>query len=361
MKNKLIFILLAVGGLMTSCQKEQAAVEEVKAFMLSDTMMKRIELASVGTEPIRSELTLVGKIMADENRVIKVYPLVGGNVEQVNVELGDYVRKGQILATIRSGEVADFERQMIQAQSELLVAEKNLKTAEDLFESKLNSQREVTVAKKEVENAQAELNRIKEVFRIYGLGKTTNYLVRAPIDGFVISKNVNPGMQLRSDNSEQIFTVGQISEVWVMANVNESDIPKVKTGMVANIQTISYGDELFRGVVDKIYNVLDLETKTMRVRIRLNNAGYKLKPEMHATVSLKFDEGGSMTAIPASAVIFDRSKNWVMVFKNRSDIETREVTVYKMLNDIAYIQTGLKNNEQVITKNQLLVYDALND
>lgn len=78
MKNKLIFILLAVGGLMTSCQKEQAAVEEVKAFMLSDTMMKRIELASVGTEPIRSELTLVGKIMADENRVIKVYPLVGG-------------------------------------------------------------------------------------------------------------------------------------------------------------------------------------------------------------------------------------------------------------------------------------------
>ena len=82
---------------------------------------------------------------------------------------------------------------------------------------------------------------------------------------------------------------------------------------------------------------------------------------MHATVSLKFDEGGSMTAIPAGAVIFDRSKNWVMVFKNRSTIETREVTVYKMLNDIAYIRTGLKDNEQVISKNQLLVYDALND
>jgi len=146
-----------------------------------------------------------------------------------------------------------------------------------------------------------------------------------------------------------------------MANVNESDIPKVKTGMPADIQTISYGGELFRGSVDKIYNVLDPETKTMKVRIRLNNVGYKLKPEMHATVSLKFDEGGSMTAIPASSVIFDRSKNWVMVFKNRSTIETREVTVYKMLNDIAYIRTGLKNNEQVIAKNQLLVYDALND
>ena len=291
-----------VGGLLllSACQKKQAVSEEAKAFMLSDTMMKRIELSKVQVQPVRSELTLVGKVIADENRVIKVYPLVGGNVEEVKVEIGDYVHKGQVLASIRSGEVADFERQMIQAQSEVLVAEKNLKTAEDLFESKLNSQREVIVAKKEVENAQAELNRIREVFRIYGLGKTTHYIVKAPIDGFVISKNVNPGMQLRSDNTEQIFTVGQISDVWVMANVNEGDIPKVKLGMAADIQTISYGQELFRGKVDKIYNVLDPESKTMKVRIQLNNAGYKLKPEMHATVSLKFDEGSSMNAIPAS-------------------------------------------------------------
>ncbi len=361
MNRGIILLLFVSGTLVVACKKKQAVAEEVKAFMLSDTMMKRIELAKVATEPVRSELILVGKIIADENRVIKVFPLVGGNVENVTVELGDYVRKGQVLATIRSGEVADFERQMIQAQAEVLVAEKNLKTAEELFESKLNSQREVTSAKKEVENAQAELSRIKEVFRIYGLGKTQNYTVKAPIDGFVLSKSVNPGMQLRSDNDEQIFTVGQISEVWVMANVNESDIPKVKLGMVADIQTISYENESFRGSVDKIYNVLDPESKTMKVRIRLTNSGYKLKPEMHATVSLKFDEGGAMTAIPAGAVIFDRSKNWVMVFTNRSAIETREVTVYKMLNDVAYIREGLKNGEQVIAKNQLLVYDALND
>jgi len=361
--NKVIIGALVLMGavVLVSCEEKKEATEEKKAFSLSDTMMKRIELADASIQPVRNELTLVGKISADENRVIKVYPLVGGNVESVSVELGDYVRKGQVLASIRSGEVADFERQMIQAQSEVLVAEKNLKAAEELFESKLNSQREVNVAKKEVENAQAELNRIKEVFRIYGLGKTTHYIVKAPIDGFVISKNINPGMQLRSDNAEQIFTVGQISEVWVMANVNESDIPKVKLGMAAEIQTISYKEELFYGKVDKIYNVLDPESKSMKVRIRLDNKGYKLKPEMHATVSLKFEEGGSMMAIPSSAVIFDRSKNWVMVFKSRTQIETREVTVYKMLNNVAYIQVGLKEGEKVISKNQLLVYDALND
>lgn len=127
MNRGFILLLIISGGLLAACEKKQAVSEEIKAFMLSDTMMKRIEISKVSTEPVRSELTLVGKITADENRVIKVYPLVGGNVEAVNVELGDYVRKGQVLATIRSGEVADFERQMIQAQSEVLVAEKNLK------------------------------------------------------------------------------------------------------------------------------------------------------------------------------------------------------------------------------------------
>ena len=139
--------------------------------MLSDTMLRKISIDTAKIQPLRSELTLVGRIIADENRVIEVFPLVGGNVESVKVELGDYVRKGQTLATIRSGEVADFERQNTQAEADLLLAEKNLRVAQDLFESKLNSQREVIAAQKEVERAQAEVNRIKEVYRIYGVSK----------------------------------------------------------------------------------------------------------------------------------------------------------------------------------------------
>ncbi|GAB3172320.1 efflux RND transporter periplasmic adaptor subunit [Telluribacter humicola] len=357
--NSLLAALLASG--IAACETKGGEPEEVKAFMLSDTMMSRITLDEVRTEAVRNELTLVGKIIPDENRVIKVFPLVGGNVEDVNAELGDYVRKGQVLATIRSGEVADFERQMIQAQSDLLVAQKNLNTARDLFESKLAPERDVISAKKDVDIAQAELERIKEIFRIYGLGKSSNYVVRSPIDGFVIQKNVNRDMQLRPDNSESLFTVGQISDVWVMANVNESDIPRIKMGMAAEVRTISYSDEVFKGVVDKIYNVLDPETKAMRIRIRLSNSGYKLKPEMHATVNLNFEEGGEMTVIPSQAVIFDRSKYWVMVFRGRSDIETRPVDVYRTLSDRTYIGSGLKDGEKVISKNQLLVYDALND
>ncbi|GAB3255121.1 efflux RND transporter periplasmic adaptor subunit [Larkinella harenae] len=353
-------LLLGVIGLTAACH-QKSEVEEEKAFMMSDTMMNRIRLDTVATLSVRSELTLVGKVAADENKVIKVFPLVGGVVEEVDVELGDYVKKGQQLAVIRSGEVADFERQMIQAQSDLLLAQKNLSVAEDLFESKLNSQREVITAKKDVETAQAELNRVKEIFRIYGLGKASTYTVRAPIDGFVIEKNVNRDMQLRSDNADNLFTVGQISDVWVLANVNESDIARVKAGMAASVQTLSYPDQRFSGHVDKIFSVLDPSTKAMTIRVRLRNEGMKLKPEMHATVALRFDEGQKMAALPSEAVIFDNSKYYVMVFRSRSDIETREVHVHKFLGDIAYIDSGLKPGEQVISKNQLLVYDALND
>ena len=354
------FVLLAGLAALIGCHPK-AEVQEATAFMLSDTMMNRIRLDSVRVQPVRSELTLVGKIVADENRVIKVYPLVGGNVEEVKVELGDYVRKGQTLAVLRSGEVADLERQSIQAQSALLLAEKNLLVAQDLFESKLAAQPQVTVAQQEVDKAKAEVARIREVFRIYGLGKTSTYTVKAPIDGFVIEKNVNQNMQLRSDNADNLFTIGQISDVWVMANVNESDIGRVRLGMQADVQTLSYPDRVFQGHIDKVFSVLDPNTKALTVRIRINNTDQKLKPEMHATVTLRYQDGGQMATVPAGAVIFERSKNYVMVFRSRTDIETREVTLLKSLGDVAYVRVGLKPGERIISQNQLLVYDALND
>jgi cobalt-zinc-cadmium efflux system membrane fusion protein len=361
-KNLLyLFSLTCVSLWLCACTKTEETKDDAKAFMLSDTMMNRITIDTVKTETVKNELTLVGKVVPDENQVIKVFPLVGGNVEDVNVELGDNVRKGQKLATIRSGEVADFERQLIQAQSDLLIAQKNLSSTEDLYESKLVPERDAITARQMVDKAKAEVSRVKEIFSIYGLGNSTNYTVRSPINGFIIAKNVNRGMQLRSDNSESLFTVGQISDVWVMANVNESDIPRIKLGMTANVQTISFPDEIFKGKVDKIYNVLDPESKAMQIRIQLQNVGMKLKPEMHATVILNFEEGGEMHAIPSQSIIFDRSKNWVMVFHSRSQIETRPVEVYRSLANRAYIKTGLKDGERVISKNQLLVYDALND
>lgn len=362
MKYIIIFSLYFAGLYLSSCTKKDATDDNVKStFVVSDTMMKRIKLDTVKKETVKSTLLLTGKIFPDENKVIDVFPLVGGNVKDVFVELGDFVHKGDVLAVIKSGEIADYERQLIDAQSDLLVAQKQLSVTQDLFEGKLTSEKDLVSARKEVEKAQASLNRINEIFKIYNIGKESDYVIKAPISGFVVDKNINRDMQIRSDKTDHIFTISQLDELWVIADVFESDIAKVQLGYNAEVKTISYPDKVFLGKIDKIYNVLDPATKTMKIRIKINNSELLLKPEMHATIVLSYNENYAQESVPAKAVIFDKSRNYVMVFKDKYNIDTREVEVNKTIGDVSYLSKGLKEGEIVISQNQLLIYDALND
>ncbi|MGX5816551.1 efflux RND transporter periplasmic adaptor subunit [Chitinophaga lutea] len=353
-------LLAALAG-WTSCQRSVADGAEAATFVLSDTMMASIRIDTTQIKPVESELRLSGKVTPDMGKVLKLYPLVSGYVRDINVQLGDYVKKGQVLAVIQSGEIADYDKQYIQAKSDLAIAEKGLKVAQDLYKSQLSTEKDVVNAQAELNNAQAELARLSELMKIYRKGNGATAIVTAPINGYLIEKNINNGMEMRADNSSSMFTISELDDVWIMANVFETDISRVKEGYPAEVTTISYPDKAFKGQIDKVYNVLDPDTKTMQVRIRLNNEGMLLKPEMFATVLLRYREGQEMTAIPSSAIIFDKGKNFVMVFKDRYNIETREVKVSKSLNDVSYILRGLQPGDRVISKNQLLIYDALND
>lgn len=366
MKFNVLLIATAafsVAMLAAGCgDHSQTSIEEQKnAFTISDTMMRRITIDTVRIMQVQGELTLNGKIIADENKLVKVFPFVGGTVSEVRCELGDYVRKGSILAIIKSGEVAEYERQLIDAKSDLLLARKNLGVQRDLFASKLTAERDVATAEKEVEKAEAELKRIQEVYSIYSINSSAQYVVKSPISGFIVEKNINRDMMLRSDRSDDIFTVAELDDVWTMANVYESDIAKIFEGMNAQVRTLAYPDSVISGKVDKIFNILDPQTKTMSARIKLSNSRYTLKPGMVTTVFLRYNEPRSMTAIPASSLIFDKGKTFVMIYRGRSDIETRKVSVAQTAAGLAYISSGISEGERVISRNQLYIYDALND
>ena len=359
--NILMFVLSLSLFFFTSCSESSKNEETAAPFELTDTMLKLNKTAYSRFETVKNELNFYGKITTDNDKMIEVFPIVGGNVIQVNVELGDYVKKGQALATIRSTEVADFEKQLEDAQNDLLIEKNNFKVAQELFEGKINSERDVFEAKSHYDKAKTQLNRIQQTYKIYNIKAGSIYEVKAPIDGFIIQKNINPGLMLRSDKTDNIFDIADIKDVWAIVNVNESDINKVKLGQKAEVTTLSSDDKIYNGEVDKIFNVIDPDTKAMRVRVKLPNADYALKPEMRATIKLSYDEDFKMIAVPTNAIIFDKSKNYVMIFKSKKNIETRQVDVYRQANGVAYISRGLKNNERVITHNQLLIYDALND
>lgn len=353
-------ILVTCVLVLTNCQ-ETPAEETATAFSMSDSMMKKCEFYKVETATVKNEVRLFGKITTDNNKTAHIYPIVSGIAKSINVELGDYVKQGQVLASIQSSEVASFQKEKLDAISDVAIAEKNLQVAKDLFAGKLSTERDVKAAERELEKARAELARINEIYSIYSLKSGSMFDVIAPISGFVVSKNINQNELLRLDNSEAIFLIADINEVWVLANVNESEIAKINVNYEATVKTIAFPDTYFVGKIDKIFNTIDPLTKSMKVRVKIPNSDFKLKPEMNCTVSVNFSEDKKMPAVPSASVIFDKNKYWVMVFKDKRNIITRRVEVYRQIGGIAYIKSGLSDGETVISQNGLLIYDALND
>jgi cobalt-zinc-cadmium efflux system membrane fusion protein len=360
MFNKIFVMMLPFALTLDGC-RSGGPPSDVRPFELTDTMMKRCQLSLVKLQPVKSELRLFGKIAADNDKMAHIYPLTGGIVSSVNVELGDYVQQGQLLAVLRSSEVADFQRQLLDARADVAVAEKNLQVAKDLYAASLNSQKDVISMEKQLEKANSELARITEVYKIYHLKQGSEYTISAPISGFIVNKAITKNEEIRSDRVEEVFSIAQIDNVWVLANVNESNIADVKLGYEADVQTISYDKKIFKGKVDKIFNVIDPASKAMKILVKIENPDRLLKPEMNAVITLRYTENKSLLVVPASAIIFDKSKDWVMVFKTRKHIETRQVEVYRTTGGTTYISSGLLENEKVISRNALLVYDALND
>ena len=352
--------MLVMALFFGSCRHE--TVEETKTvFSLSDTMMRRCEFQKVKEEKVINEIRLFGKITADNSKMAQVYPIVGGVVTSINIELGDYVRQGQVLATIQSAEVAQFRKEKLDAINDVTIAEKNLQVAQDMFTGRLNSEKDVAVAEKELENAKAEQDRVNDIYKIYSLKSGSLYNVIAPISGFIITKRINQNEQLPASMSEPLFAIAEINEIWALANVNESDISKIQVGYNAEVKTLAFQDQVYKGKIDKVFNAIDPETKSMKARVKIQNTDFKLKPEMNCTVGVTFTDDQKLIAVPASAIIFDKSKYWVMVFRDRNNIETRQVFISHQIGDTTYLTSGLKEEETVITKSSLLVYDAIND
>lgn len=357
---KKIIIPLFSALLLWSCSKpEIAKTPEPKGFELSNTMLESISTAKVENKNVEDSYSFYGKIAADANSYIDVFPLVGGNVMSVNVELGDYVRKGQVLATIRSTELAEVQKDVSDARTDLQVAKNNLRVAREMYEGKLNTERDVLEAKSQLQKAGDQMQRASAVSTVYNVKNGNIYSVLAPISGYIVHKDINKDMQLRSDRSENIFDVANTTNVWAIMNINEADIDKISLGMPAQVSTLSYPDKVFDGKIDKIFKIIDPETNAMQARVVLDNANGLLIPDSKATIKVSKSENKTALSIPSKAVIFDDDRSYVVVFKSRTDVKIKEIQVLKQLGEVTYISEGLAEGENVITNNQLLIYRSL--
>jgi membrane fusion protein, heavy metal efflux system len=359
---KRLLFLTAFLLIIVSCSGHRGKVPgttELK-FCIPDSLTDQIKFDTVKTKQVINELKLIGKVTFDQDKVVRIYPLVSGIVTDVRVTLGSYVKKDQVLAIIKSSEMAAAENDYISARSNLAVTEKNFAADSDLYKSGILSEKEYSASLNEVEKAKSEFRRSNTVLSVYGSGSQSDYVIKAPVAGFVVEKFVNANMQIRPDNSTNLFTISDLRKVWVLANVYESDISSINENEKVEVTTISYPGKKFYGRIDKVYNVLDPDNKTMKVQIQLDNSDYLLKPEMFAAAMVYQITTEKMLAVPASAVVFDRNQYWVMVYRNKCDIETRNLDVVSSNQAETYVRSGVSVGDVVITSRQLLLYDALN-
>jgi cobalt-zinc-cadmium efflux system membrane fusion protein len=359
--NSLFFIFILV-FISQGCNKtNQTAEADNSKYVLADSLVKTLKLDTVQECQITNTITLTGKVSFNDDHVVKIYPMVSGVIRNIKVMLGDYVQKGQVLGIVKSSEMAGLSNDLVNAGSNLRVAKKNLEATQDMFNSGLASQKELLVAGTNLEQAQSELSRVKRVLNINGGNTNGEYIIRTPISGFVVEKFASNDMSIRSDNSTNLFTISDLKNVWIIANVYESNISSIHLNDEVDVSTLSYPDKVFKGKVDKIMNVLDPTNKVMKVRIVLPNPGYVLKPEMFANVKVTNDSKKSSLCVPSSSVVFDHSQNYVMIYHSKSDIKIIPVQVINSVNDKSFILGNVKTGEKIIASQSILIYDALNN
>jgi len=369
--KKIIFVLSTILEILffSSCNsKISTETMAGQKFCIPDSLMKNVTFDTIHLSPQISELSLSGKITLNEDNVAKIFPLVSGHVSEVKVSLGDYVEKGQVLALIRSSDMAGYFNDYKTAQSELAIANKNLEVTNNMQSSGVSSEKDVLVARNEYQKALSQFNKMKEVLKINGSSFSINdsigsgYMIKAPISGFIAEKNINNGMDIRPDANDNLFTISDLREVWAIANVYETDIPKIKLGSIAEVTTLSYPNKKLPGKVSRISNILDPDTKVMSVKILLENKDFTLKPGMYAHISIRIPESSKMLTLKSGSIIYENNKTYILKFRGKCNVTEQLVDVINTIDDKSFINCdSLLENDIVIARNGLFIFTEINN
>ncbi len=362
MKKKSLGIwVLIISTAFTSCTDRKAPANEHEHFVISDSLMNMIRLDTVATCPFVNTLTLTGKVAYNDEHVVKIFLMVSGNVSDIRIQVGDYVQKGQVLGVIRSSEMAGYANDMVAAKTNLINAKKNLDVSEEMFKTGLTSEQDLVNARSGYEQAEGQLKKASNVLSINGGNMESRFIIKAPVNGFIVDKQVTNNMAIRSDMATGLFTISDLKDVWVWANVYESNISRIHTGDSVQVSTLSYPGKVFQGKIDKVNNILDPANKVMRVKIVLPNKDYALKPEMFASVSVTSNENTKSTCVPSDALIFDNSEHFVLLYKSRADVTIKHVDVIDKYGDASFIKGDLQEGDKIIGTNTVLIYQSLNE
>ena len=305
-----------------------------------------VRTAIVEARTLGKTIRAVGTVAYDESRVKHVHSKVDGWVDKLYVDsTGAFVTKGQPLFSIYSPD-------LVATQSEYLMAKKHYETlaASSIPEVKTGASSLVAASKTRLALWDISEQQLRELER-KGEPQRTLTLYSSH-SGFVIKKEINEGMKVMGDR--ELYTIADLSSVWVNLDVYESDIPFIKVGQRADVSLSYSSGEPLKGRVSYIYPYLDEKTRSVKVRLEHSNPGYKLKPEMYVNAEIKIP-GGTQLSIPEEAVLDTVTRKIVFVDKGDGHYEAKEVKVGTKMEGFYQVLSGLKEGEKVAASSAFLL------
>ena len=360
-KKVISIALISTVVFLTSCNSGRKSENVEDKNSINKTFLESVKTVNAVLSNQERELVLTGKVECDPDKVINYVPLISGIADKTYFSLGDKVKKGEPLFDMRSTELSALLSEKISLEADEKVAERELKTAQSMFDDKMISEKELLEAKGRLRQIQAEIEKIRLNMNVFGTDKGNGvFTVSAQMSGYVVHKNVSSGSTVSADG-DPVFTIADLSAVWITANIYASNLLDVREGMEVEITSLSYPDEVFYGKINSLSQVFDPEEKVLKARIIMDNRDLKLKPEMTMLVKVKDKTSKPLISIPSDAVIFDDNQYFVVVKEASGNFVIRKIALQGHHNQTTYILSGLSEGESVVIKNQLLIYSGLKE
>ena len=324
-----------------------------------------IEVAPVARGEVRVPREFPATVQPNQNELAHVTTLIRGRVVQVHVDVGQDVKKDALLALLHSTDLGVAEGAYLKAAAKLHEKELAYERAKDLYEQKVVSLAELQRREAEMKTARAEIREAQNRLELFGVPRQeverldreqtikVDVPLRAPFDGRVIMRNITRGEVV--ETQQQLFTVADLSDVWVVGNVPEKDVQFIRKDQKVNVIVSAYPHAIVQGTITYLGDVLDPATRTMRLRVTVLNPDRLLKPEMFAIVRVYAALSPDVLTVPLAAVQNGPAGTILFVQRSTNEFEMRTVKLGEEQGEMVTVLEGVSAGERVVTKGSFVL------
>ena len=324
---------------------------------------KGVQTMTVSTISIPDYLDLPAHIEADPTRVVHVFAPAGGRITEMKVRPWDKVEKGQTLAILESSDLARAVADYHKALADNQVKQKALARASDLYAHQAISEKDLQQAQGDADQAAAEVKATREQVQVFGMDPDNaekELRVAAPRSGVVLDVGAAPGEFSKSlDAPAPLCTVADITTIWAVGDIYEKDLAAAKSGLPADLSLNAYPDKHWTGAISMVASAVDPVTRTLHVRVVLENPRLEIKPQMFGRIRI-LQSSTPGILVPAAAVIREGNDAYIYVEKAKNRFERRSVKLGRTLDSSLEIVSGLNPGDTIVSQGALLLKGAAN-